>query len=106
MRISVKLRLWAATLLALLFWGSLWYIGSRDLVKVEYANYKAAEAADAFKNEALPLWLPRSASNIRSVRNLDSNTEVVSFSFGADFEAFLSLQESAPAKSASDLGIR
>lgn len=78
----------------------------RDVVELEFSTYKQAVAANAFENGALPTWMPKSATNIRSISNLDSNSAVVTFSFGPDFDTYLAAQKSAPAQSAASLGIR
>lgn len=106
MRTGLKRAVYTVTVLVFLFMAALFYVGRRDLVEHEYATYEQAKAAGAFENDALPGLVPKSATNIHSVRNLDSNTEVVSFSYGPDFEIYLASQVSAPAQSASEIGIR
>lgn len=75
-------------------------------VENEFATYTAAAASDAFKLERLPTALPKSATKIWSVRNLDLNYEVVTFHYGPDFDKFIASQARAPVRTAKSLGIR
>lgn len=75
-------------------------------VENEFATYIAAAASDAFKLERLPTALPKSATKIWSVRNLDLNYEVVTFHYGPDFDKFIASQARAPVRTAKSLGIR
>lgn len=77
-----------------------------DEVEKEFSTYDAAVAAGAIERQWLPTLLPRSATKIWSVRNLDLNYEVVTFKYGPDFQQFIAAQEKAPAQSAKSLGIR
>ncbi len=82
------------------------YVGKLDIVELKFATYQQANSAGALKNGALPSLLPKSAQNIHSISNLDTNNEVVTFDFGADFDQYVNQQKSAPPLSASALGIR
>lgn len=75
-------------------------------VENEFATYTAAAASDAFKLQRLPTALPKSATKIWSVRNLDLNYEVVTFHYGPDFDKFIASQARAPVRTAKSLGIQ
>jgi len=90
---------------ALLVLAALFVFPSNE-VELEFATYDAAVAADAIALERVPTFLPRSATKISSVRNLDLNYEVVTFAYGKDFEQFIALQDRIPARTAKSLGIR
>lgn len=88
-----------SALVALVLW-------PRDVVELKFATYQLAVASGAVDKEWLPVFLPTSAKGIDSTSNLDSNTALVRFSFGADFDEFIAMQHTAPPRTASALGIR
>lgn len=90
-----------ATLVALALW-----LMPDDLVELEYATYEQAAAAGAFTRQALPDKLPKSATVIYSMRDLDNGGEVVTFRYGPDFDQFIMAQVTAPPQTAKSLGIR
>jgi hypothetical protein len=77
-----------------------------DVVELEYATYEQAAAAGAFARQALPDQLPKSATVIYSMRDLDNGGEVVTFHYGPDFDQFIAAQATAPPRTAKSLGIR
>jgi len=82
------------------------FLWPRDVVELKFATYHLAVESGAVEKEWLPSFLPKSAKDIYSTSNLDSNTGLVSFSFGADFDQFIVTQQTAQPTTASSLGIR
>ncbi len=79
------------------------YLWPRDVVELKFATYSQAMAEGALENGARRL-IPKSATDIRSSSNFDSNSAIVTFKFGPEFEKYISQQKSVQAKSASELG--
>lgn len=82
------------------------FLWPRDVVELKFATYQLAVEAGAVEKEWLPSFLPRSAKDIYSTSNLDSNTGLVRFSFGPEFDKFIATQQTALPRTASSLGIR
>lgn len=77
------------------------YMSRLNVVELKFATYEEALAAGAFKNASLPQFLPKSARNIQSKRDLDASVSLVTFDFGNDFGTFLNQQvSSSPASGA------
>lgn len=76
---------------------------SGDVVDARYDDHAAALRVQAFEHGMIPDFLPRSAVNIRSVRNIDLNETVVTFGFGADFDAFIAHQGASATPSDADI---
>lgn len=83
---------------------ALWATSS--VVELEYANYEKAVAAGAIARQALPDRLPKSATDINSIRDLDNGGEVVTFRYGPDFDLYIAAQAAAAPRTAKSLGIR
>lgn len=82
------------------------FLWPRDIIELKFDTYEAAVESGAIDKEWLPDFLPHSAKNINSTSNLDSNTGLVSFSFGPDFDKFIAAQQAATPRAAASLGIR
>lgn len=82
------------------------FLWPRNVKELKFETYQMAVESGAIDNEWLPGFLPQSAKNIISSSNLDSNTGIVSFSFGRDFDEFIATQHAAPSRTAASLGIR
>jgi len=72
----------------------------------KFDTYAQAAATGAIERQALPDYLPASATDIHSTRDLDHGGEVVTFRYGADFDQFIAAQVAAPPRSAKALGVR
>ena len=82
------------------------FLWPRDTIELKFDTYQRAVESGAIDKEWLPGFLPQSARNINSTSNLDSNTGLVSFNFGPDFDGFIATQQAAPPRTAASLGIR
>lgn len=82
------------------------FLWPRDIIELKFDTYQAAVESGAIDKEWLPSFLPHSAKNINSTSNLDSNTSLVKFSFGPDFDNFIAAQQTAPPRTAASLSIR
>lgn len=63
-----------------------------SVVQERYASYSDAIDKDAHIHGMVPVFLPRSATQIIAERDLDSDTLKVEFVFKNDFDGFLSEQ--------------
>jgi len=77
-----------------------------NIVELEFATYEQAVSTGAIERQALPDYLPKSAKDIHSTRDLDNGGEVVTFRYGSDFDQFVAAQVAAPPRTAKSLGIR
>lgn len=98
--VGIGLALCALVLLTVLF------IFPSDVVEHAFPNYDSAVAAQAIELYRLPTLLPKSATKIRSIRNLDLNYAVVTFEYGPDFDEFIAAQDKIPGRTAKSLGLR
>lgn len=72
--------------------GFVYFIPSRDVVEEKYETYADAVNRNALEHGMIPDFLPKSASRIISIRNIDLNIYSCEFSYGDDFSDFLSSQ--------------
>jgi hypothetical protein len=78
-------------------------LSKHDRVRREFSTYREAVESGAIEIAAIPTFLPKSATNIKSDRDLDANTSVVTFDFGNDFEEFLQHQKTADVSAAAGI---
>ncbi|WEF31820.1 hypothetical protein [Pseudoduganella chitinolytica] len=82
------------------------FLWPRNIIELKFDTYQLAVESGAIDKEWLPGFLPQSAKNINSTSNLDSNTGLVSFTFGSDFDKFIATQQASLPRTAESLGIR
>ena len=66
-----------------------------SVVKKKYSSYSEVVDDEAIIHGMAPDFLPRSATKISAVRDLNADTLQVEFSFGNDFDGFLSEKKKA-----------